>query len=356
MTIIRRTDIEKMFDNAPAYKKHKVSRHEKVLYYTIKEIMEKYHIEKKTVYRRCKLYDIPRIEEGSRVYYSRTLINKHFAELNEDIDLNLYYTPEQVMERCGMSRAAVATFALRHNVPRINRHHEVYYSRQHIDAIKEKQTKLNPDYYSYKEISEKYGLTPINISYYVNQYDIERFKQGSRTFVLRSEFDRMYREHRDGTYQPKKRERKEKPQEPKPLIPDGYYSSEQIATTYQMTKKNACKLCRENDIPKINVGIFNYYEKLAVERFFARYQAADNVKEWISAEQMEQLYGMSKAFLCPSPRHPYTHGIWQSAIFVRPHRRNKERRLWPARELLQRKRSDGKVQSQTWWGLQLLQI
>lgn len=81
-----------------------------------------------------------------------------------------------------MSRAAVATFALRHNVPRINRHHEVYYSRQHIDAIKDKQTKLNPDYYSYKEISEKYGLTPINISYYVNQYAIDRFKQGSRTF------------------------------------------------------------------------------------------------------------------------------------------------------------------------------
>lgn len=89
-TIIRRTDIEKMFDNAPAYKKRKVSRHEKVLYYTIKEIMEKYHIEKKTVYRRCKLYDIPRIEEGNRVYYSRTLIDMRFAELNEDIDLNLY--------------------------------------------------------------------------------------------------------------------------------------------------------------------------------------------------------------------------------------------------------------------------
>lgn len=75
-----------------------------------------------------------------------------------------------------------------------------------IDAIKEKQDKLNPDYYTYSEITEKYGLTKINISYYVNKYDITRFKQGSRTMVLRTEFDKVYREHRNGTYTPKKRE------------------------------------------------------------------------------------------------------------------------------------------------------
>lgn len=60
-----------------------------------------------------------------------------------------------------MSRNAVVTFALRHNIPRINRHHEVYYSRAHIDAIKEKQEKLNPDYYTYDEITEKYRLTKL---------------------------------------------------------------------------------------------------------------------------------------------------------------------------------------------------
>jgi len=36
--------------------------------------------------------------------------------------------------------------------------------RAHIDAIKEKQEKLNPDYYTYDEITEKYRLTKINIS------------------------------------------------------------------------------------------------------------------------------------------------------------------------------------------------
>ena len=99
---------------------------------------------------------------------------------------------------------------------------------------------------------------------------------------------------------PSKRESKSGQQVPKEpfTIPDGYYSSEQIAVTYQMTKKTICRLCRENDIPKISHGGFNYYKQLAVNRFFAKYKAADNIKEWIGAEQMEATYGMSKDARC----------------------------------------------------------
>ena len=289
-TIIRKSDIEKMFDNAPDYKKRSYGRKQTVLYYTTNEILEKYQIQKKTLYRRCKLYNIPKVEEGSRVFYNRTLIDKYFADLAEEINPDCYYTPEQVMEKYGMSRNAVVTFALRHNIPRINRHHEVYYSRAHIDAIKEKQDKLNPDYYTYSEITEKYGLTKINISYYVNKYDITRFKQGSRTMVLRTEFDKVYREHRDGTYIPKKRESKSVQQIQKEpfTIPDGYYSSEQIAVTYQMTKKTICRLCRENDIPKISHGGFNYYEQLAVNRFFAKYKQLTISKNGLAQNRWKQ--------------------------------------------------------------------
>ena len=116
--------------------------------------------------------------------------------------------------------------------------------------------------------------------------------------VLRSEFDKIYIEHRDGTYTPKKREKECDRQKETFVIPEGYYSSEQIATTYQMNRKTICRLCRENDIPKISHGGFNYYEQLSVYRFFAKYKAADNIKEWIGAEQMEEIYGMSKNARC----------------------------------------------------------
>ena len=209
-TIVRRSDIERMFDEAPAYVKHKRSKHKVALYYTTQEIMDKYHIQKKTIYRRCQLNGIPKIEEGNRVFYNRALIDKYFADLEEEINPDLYYTPDEVMEKYGMTRAAVVAFAMRHNIPRINRHHQAYYSRAHIDAIKQQGTKLNPDYYTYDEIAQKYGMTTINISYYVNKYDIERMKQGSRTLVLRTAFDKVLREHRDGTYKPQKRGSKDK--------------------------------------------------------------------------------------------------------------------------------------------------
>lgn len=116
-TIIRKSDIEKMFDDAPGYKKRSYGRKQTVLYYTTNEILEKFQIQKKTLYRRCKLYNIPKVEEGNRVFYNRTLIDKYFADLAEEINPACYYTPEQVMEKYGMSRNAVATFALRYNLP-----------------------------------------------------------------------------------------------------------------------------------------------------------------------------------------------------------------------------------------------
>ena len=107
-----------MFDDAPDYKKRSYGWKQTVLYYTTNEILEKYQIQKKTLYRRCKLYNIPKVEEGNRVFYNRILIDKYFADLAEEINPDCYYTPEQVMEKYGMSRNAVVTFALRHNIPR----------------------------------------------------------------------------------------------------------------------------------------------------------------------------------------------------------------------------------------------
>lgn len=158
-TIIRRSDVEKMFNEATTYKKRSYGRKEATVYYTIKEIMEKYKIMKKNIYSKCERFDTLKISERGKVYYNKATIDKHFAELIEEIDTDAYYTPEQVMERYGMTRAAVRAFAMRHNVPRINRHHDVFYSKMYIDRLKEKSTEVSPDYYTYNEIKEKYGLT-----------------------------------------------------------------------------------------------------------------------------------------------------------------------------------------------------
>ena len=304
-TIIRRSDVEKMFNEAPSYRKRSYGRKEATIYYTINEIIEKYKIMKKTIYRRCERFDIPKIAEGGRVYYNKVAIDKHFAELIEDIDYDAYYTPEQIMEKYGMTRAAVTTYAMRHNIPRINRHHAVFYSKVHIDRLKESSTEVSPDYYTFKEIKEKYGLTSINISYYVNKYNIDRCKKGSRTLVSRVEFDRIIKEHKDGTYQKNKvvnsTPKNIKPKAEENAMPQGYYSAEEIAKMYTMSKKTVCKLARENNIPKINHKGFAYYERLSVTTFFSKYKFQDDVKAWLSGQEIEEIYQMT-----PNARRSFT--------------------------------------------------
>lgn len=78
------------------YKKRNYGRKQTALYYTTNEVLEKYQIQKKTLYRRCKLYNIPKIEEGNRVFYNRSLIDKYFADLAEEINPASYYTPSRL--------------------------------------------------------------------------------------------------------------------------------------------------------------------------------------------------------------------------------------------------------------------
>ena len=50
---------------------------------------------------------------------------------------------------------------------------------------------LNPDWYTYEEISEKYGLTKDQISYTLKNYDVRTEKRGKFTMIYRTDFDKI---------------------------------------------------------------------------------------------------------------------------------------------------------------------
>ncbi len=70
-TLVRRSDLEAMFDNAPAYvkrnnRKHRIDSDT----YSMKEICEKYKVTRKVAMRRIEHFDIPKIYEGRNVSFS----------------------------------------------------------------------------------------------------------------------------------------------------------------------------------------------------------------------------------------------------------------------------------------------
>lgn len=177
-TIVRRKDIERLFDNPPTYQSHSEKKQEKREYYTFRQIMEKFKCSKKAIMTRVEKYNIPKVYQGRNCFFDRALVDVHFAQLIADIDLRDYYTIPQLEEKYKMSHAAVLSFVTRNKIPRITQGRTVYYSRAHIDTLKGERESIDPNYYTYAEVMEKYHFSKDQISYYVHNYEIDNHKQG----------------------------------------------------------------------------------------------------------------------------------------------------------------------------------
>lgn len=306
---VRRADIDTLFENAPEYRKRSYRRQGQVCeYYTIKQIVEKYHLCKKAVLGRCDRFGIAKIYEGRNLFFKRTDIDKHFAELIEDINLANYYTVEQAMEKFDMSKQNLLTFVSQHKIPRITRGRTVYYSKVHLDTFKRKGEGVDVNWYSYAEIMENYGLTKDQVSYYIKHEHLKTEKRGKFTMIYRTDFDekvvavRFANAERDEDGKIKFPTQsvvvpKSTPAHPvdyTPEAPEGHYSTEEVSKKYALTPKHVHTLCRQHKVPTIKIKSFNFYEKTAIDALFESKNQYNDVKEWITPEQMREVYSMTK--------------------------------------------------------------
>lgn len=299
-TYVRREDLDKYFEEAGAYKKKSYKRKDDQEYYTLREIMEKYNIGRKAVWGRCDRLGIPKVYVGRNTFFSKKAVDAKFADLLEEIDLDNYYTMDQVMEMYGMTRTNAMSFVTYHKVPRVNRNGKAYYSKIHIDSIKQKGNEVDPDWYTYEEISEKYGLTKDQISYTLKNYDVRTEKRGKFTMIYRTDFDKITQqrmgktkkvENLNGTerviFQAKAQERA------CPPTPEGYYSTEEVAEMFKITIKHVGVMTRENKTPKIALKNFNFYEKKAIDILYNQKHKYADINDWITPEEMRDTYKMT---------------------------------------------------------------
>lgn len=72
-TIVRRKDIDAVFDSVPIYiKSHKREKKPITEFYTFKEILEKYDISEGWFFKAVNKYNIPKVTKNGRTYYSKT--------------------------------------------------------------------------------------------------------------------------------------------------------------------------------------------------------------------------------------------------------------------------------------------
>lgn len=291
-TLIRRKDIERIFDNPPEYKSRSVDPNlkKKREYYTMRQIEEKYRCSKKAVRTRIEKYNIPKIYQGRNTYFDKALVDLHFAELIAEFDRRDYYTIEQLEEKYQMSHQAVLSFVLRNKIPRITQGRSVFYSKVHVDMFKGEREKIDPNYYTYHEIMEKYSFSKDQVAYYIHNYDIPNHKHGRYTLVERKAFERIIKDRMNNNSLSKEKERREL-QPRTSVVPEGYLSVAQIAEKYGVSAKHVTNKTRDGKVPKLVIKHFNYYNEEAIEALFNRDPEKFDVPEdYITAEQVAKRF------------------------------------------------------------------
>ncbi len=192
-TIIRKRDIEALFDNAAPYKKHLPRAKQSITdFYTTAEIKEKYNIQESWLYKIAKEYNIPRTFNRGKTYWSKKHIDSYFAKKAPDASITEWYSVAELQEKFGMTLSAIYTFVYKNVIPKRKEGKMVYYSKKHFDIAKGLSVPEEPKYYTIPEAMEKFNLTRDQLYHYVAYHNITRIKVGKYTKIVRAELDKFF--------------------------------------------------------------------------------------------------------------------------------------------------------------------
>ena len=142
-TLIRKKDIEALFDVIEPYEVLTTGVHKPIdEWYTIDEVTEKYGLLRHRIRKIINAEGIPTKKAGTRTLIAKNKIDAYFRKKGFDATLsNLAerITTLQVIETYGMTERAVRIFVSRYTIPKKRINGKLYYSKQHIDKLKNKE-------------------------------------------------------------------------------------------------------------------------------------------------------------------------------------------------------------------------
>lgn len=191
-TLVRRKDIELLFENAAEYKKRiPIEKAPITDFYTTAEVKEKYHVNESWIFVIAKKHNIPRTFNRGKTYWSKKHIDAYFAKKAPDPDITEWYSTQEMQEKFGMTLSAIYTFAYKNAIPKKKEGIMVYYSKKHVDIAKGIAKPEETMYYTVAEAMEKFNLTRDQLYHYVKWHHISKIKKGKYTFISRAELDKL---------------------------------------------------------------------------------------------------------------------------------------------------------------------
>lgn len=215
MALIRRSDIERMFEanpynrvllcsksKIPATKEQRTSssktkpkktgQSEEILeYYSGEDVMQTYKVRQSWLYTCAKRHQIPVCRIAGRNYYSKKHIDAVFGT---SIDLDAivdWLSPQEVADHYGINLTAVRSYASRHKIPSKREYGHTYYSQSHFDELRRTDLIGDDRYYTSEQVAEKYGMTKSNVGVIAKTHHITKVKVGVRNLLMKDEIDKV---------------------------------------------------------------------------------------------------------------------------------------------------------------------
>ena len=189
MTIVRRTDIEQMFEGHVYTKKVKPERNPITEFYTTKEIQEKFGVSEAWVFKLAKEKNIPKVFHHGKTYWSKQHVDRHFAKHIENNSIVEWYSVQEMMEKFNMTTSAVYCFVSKFNIPKKKIKTSVYYSQEHVDAAKSINEPPKEEFYTMKEAVQHFGMTEDQIYKYAKKAKVSKHMEGRIVLMNKRELD-----------------------------------------------------------------------------------------------------------------------------------------------------------------------
>ena len=213
MAIIRRADIESMLEGNPYNKvvfgnrpkptnssrklrkqEAETASNEPLTYISGEEVIANYKVKPSWLYTTAKRNQIPICRIGGRNYYSKSHLEECLGLTADIASITAWLTTEQAFEEYGMSATAIHAYAYRHRIPTKREYGIVYYSRTHLDELRQKEVLADDRYCTVEEVAEKYRLSKANVHHITKVHGIAKRKVGVRNLLLRADVERAMAE------------------------------------------------------------------------------------------------------------------------------------------------------------------
>ncbi len=191
-TLIRRKDINKLFDEPKPYQKRRRKEPAPITeFYTNDELREKFGVSLSWIFKVCKEENVPKIMRRGKTLWSKKHFDAIIARRTHDKSITEWYSVEDMRRKFGMTLSAVYSFAYTCGIPKKKVKREVFYSKRHVDAAKGIAESVQPEYYTIAEAMEKYALTRDQLYCYVKRHKVPKVQEGRYVKIAKKELDAL---------------------------------------------------------------------------------------------------------------------------------------------------------------------